>query len=71
MGIVSQIPVREGLSSTLKPNHLRNPHDLLDRAIEDNHDQIHSKTWEGHNKQYLFGNGTPSSIAPRKQPIYK
>ncbi|CAI2365160.1 unnamed protein product [Moneuplotes crassus] len=70
MGIVNQIPVREGLSSTLKPNHLRNPHDLLQKAIEDNNEQRHYQL-NGHNKQHLFGKGNQSMISPRKQEFYK
>ena len=70
IGIVSQIPVREGLSSTLKPNHLRNPHDLLQKAIEDNHEQRHYKL-NVHSKQHLFGTGNQSMISPRKQEFYK
>jgi len=70
MGIVSQIPVREGLAATLKPNHIRNPHDLLQKAIEDSNDQRHYSI-NKHNKQHLFGKSNQSLIAPRKQPIYK
>lgn len=70
MGIVNQIPVREGLSLTLKPNHLRNPHDLLQKAIEDNNEQRHYQL-NGHNKQHLFGKGSQSMISPRKEEFYK
>ena len=70
MGVVNQIPVREGLSSTLKPNHLRNPHDLLQKAIEDSHEQLHYSL-NGHTKQHLFGKGNKSMISPRMQEFYK
>jgi hypothetical protein len=70
MGLISQIPVREGLAVTLKPNHLRNPYDLLQRAVEDNNDTRHY-TLEAHSKQHLFGREMSPSSIPRKEQLYK
>lgn len=70
MGLISQIPVREGLSETLKPQHLRNPYELLDQAIEDNKKTRHYSIG-AHNKQHLFGSEKSPPVAPRKQRLYQ
>lgn len=70
MGLISQIPIREGLASTLKPHHLRNPYELIQKAVEDNTSTRHY-TIGAHSKQYLFGSDKPSTIAPRKEQLYK
>jgi hypothetical protein len=54
MGLISQIPVREGLAASMRPNHLRNPYDLLQIAVEDNNKTRHY-TIGPHSKQHLFG----------------
>ena len=70
MGLVSQVPVREGLISTLKSNDIRNPYNLIQRVIEDNYSTRHY-TIGAHNKQHLFGNDKNEAIVPRKQQLYQ
>lgn len=70
MGLISQIPVREGLIKALKPQHLRNPYELINKAIEDNKSVRHY-TIGAHNKQHLFGSDMGPHISPRKQELYK
>lgn len=70
MGLISQIPVREGLISTLKPDDVKNPYSLIQRVIEDNNSTRHY-TIGAHNKQHLFGNERYDTIVPRKQQLYQ
>ena len=70
MGLISQIPVREGLAENLQPHHLRNPYELIGKAIEDNKTTRHY-VLGSHNKQHLFGNNISPAVAPRKERLYK